>query len=338
MGAVCLRMLKHRFEPSALTGYALNPLDRFSAKRDDPAFLAALAQAPETLWYVIGKDRPALKITESGPQALFTGDEAAALGRIRESVLLGRDDTHTYFAGLLDDGVIVTREAADEGAFVETNQLVIPGRPDILLKDLRAIIMEGALPANQIGALGHAKSLLNWHARHRFCSMCGARTELAAGGYRRDCKACGAQHFPRTDPVVIMLAVRGEECLLGRQPRFNKGMYSALAGFLEPGETIESAVRREILEESAIEIGKVAYHASQPWPFPSSIMIGCIAQAVSSKIEIDRTELEDCRWFSRAEVETMFARTHPAGFLAPNPAAIAHHLLHAWMKRESEQF
>lgn len=331
-------MRRDRPEPSALTGYAFNPLDRFSARRDDPAFLAALAQAPETRWLIIGKDRPALKITENGPDALFTGEEAAALGRIRDTVLLGRDEERVYFAGLLDDGAIVAREAPDEGAFVETNQLVIPARPDILLKDLRAITMEGVLPANLIGALGQAKSLLHWHARHRFCSMCGARTEPASAGYRRDCKACGAQHFPRTDPVVIMLAVRGEECLLGRQPRFNKGMYSALAGFLEPGETIESAVRREILEESAIEIGRVAYHASQPWPFPSSIMIGCIAEAVTSRIEIDRTELEDCRWFTRSEVETMFARTHPKGFLAPNPAAIAHHLLHAWMRRETPQF
>jgi NAD+ diphosphatase len=216
-------MFKNRPEPSALTGYALNPLDRFSAKRDDPAYLAELMAAPDTRWFVIGKDRPALKIAPGGPEALFTGDEVAALGRIRDTVLLGRDDNHTYFAGLLDDGVIVAREAADEGAFIETNQLVIPSRPDILLKDLRAIVMEGALPANQIGALGQAKSLLHWHARHRFCSMCGARTESASAGYRRDCKACGSQHFPRTDPVVIMLAVYGDECLLGRQPRFNKG-------------------------------------------------------------------------------------------------------------------
>ena len=331
-------MFKNRPEPSALTGYALNPLDRFSAKRDDPAYLAELMAAPDTRWFVIGKDRPALKIAPGGPEALFTGDEVAALGRIRDTVLLGRDDNHTYFAGLLDDGVIVAREAADEGAFIETNQLVIPSRPDILLKDLRAIVMEGALPANQIGALGQAKSLLHWHARHRFCSMCGARTESASAGYRRDCKACGSQHFPRTDPVVIMLAVYGDECLLGRQPRFNKGMYSALAGFLEPGETIEDAVRREISEESGVRVGRVAYHASQPWPFPSSIMIGCIAEALSDAIEIDRAELEDCRWFSRADVEAMLAGAHPQGFLAPNPVAIAHHLVRAWVAGETPEF
>lgn len=327
-----------RPEPSSLTGYATNALDRLSARRDDPAFIAELMADPETRWFVIGRDRPALKPQDGGPEPLFTLDEVRSLGRVRDNVLLGRDGERAYFAALLDDGAILAREIADEGAFIDTRQLVISARPDVLLQDLRAITMEGALPAHQIGALGQAKSLLYWHARHRFCSMCGGRTEVAAAGYRRDCQACGSQHFPRTDPVVIMLAVRGEECLLGRQPRFNKGMYSALAGFLEPGETIEAAVRREILEESAIEIGAVAYHASQPWPFPSSIMIGCIAQALSKTIEIDRTELEDCRWFTRGEVESMFARTHPGGCLAPNRAAIASHLLRAWMRRETPQF
>jgi NAD+ diphosphatase len=322
-------------EASARTGYAHNPLDRLSAQRDDPAFIADLMRSPAARFVVIGKDRPA--IGQDGG-ALFTLEEANSLGRIREVVLLGRDADHAYFAALLDDGALVAREMADEGALVDTLQLVITARPDVLLKDLRALTTEGALPLNQIGVLGQAKSLLHWHARHRFCSMCGGRTEVAAGGYRRDCQACGSQHFPRTDPVVIMLAVRGDECLLGRQPRFNKGMYSALAGFLEPGETIESAVRREIMEESGIEVGRVAYHASQPWPFPSSIMIGCIAEAVSSRVEIDRTELEDCRWFSRDEVAQMFDRTHPAGLLAPNPVAIAYHLVHAWMRREAPQF
>lgn len=331
-------MLTSRPEPSSLTGYAVNALDRLSSRRDDPAFIAELMNAPETRCYVIGRDRPALLLREGGREPLFTFEEVRSLGRVRDTVLLGRDDSRAYFAALLDDGAILAREAADEGAFVDTRQLVIPARPDILLQDLRAITMEGGLPAHQIGALGHAKSLLHWHARHRFCSMCGARSELAAGGYRRDCHACGAQHFPRTDPVVIMLAVKGEQCLLGRQPRFNRGMYSALAGFLEPGETIESAVRREILEESAIEVGRVAYHASQPWPFPSSIMIGCIAEAMTTRIEIDRTELEDCRWFTRSDVERMFARSHPDGYLAPNPAAIAHHLVRAWMARETPQF
>ena len=138
------------------------------------------------------------------------------------------------------------------------------------------------------------------------------------------------QHFPRTDPVVIMLAVDGDDCLLGRQPRFPKGMYSALAGFVEPGETIEAAVRREILEEAGVACGAVRYFASQPWPFPSSLMIGCFAEARSRAIAIDRTELEDARWFSREETLALLEKRHPDGLAAPIPMAIAHHLMKRW--------
>ncbi len=145
--------------------------------------------------------------------------------------------------------------------------------------DLRSIAAGGLVPADQTGMLGSAKALMHWHARRSFCSNCGARTEVAAAGWRRECPICKMHHFPRTDPVVIMLAVDGDACLLGRQPRFPKGMYSALAGFVEPGETIEAAVRREIMEEAGVACGEVRYFASQPWPFPSSLMIGCFAEA-----------------------------------------------------------
>ncbi len=138
-------------------------------------------------------------------------------------------------------------------------------------------------------------------------------------GWRRDCPRCKAIHFPRTDPVVIMLAVDGDACLLGRQPRFPKGMYSALAGFVEPGETIEAAVRREIREEAAVVCRAVQYFASQPWPFPASLMIGCFAEAESRSLEIDRVELEDARWFSRDEAIALIERRHPDGLMAPTP-------------------
>ncbi|MDB5570570.1 MAG: hypothetical protein JWN93_1753 [Hyphomicrobiales bacterium] len=325
-------------EASARTGYAINPLDRLSERRDDPAHVAGLMEHPSTRFVVVGRDKPILRLTGAGYEALFTREEAHGLGALRETVLLGRDSERAYFAQLLADEALVVREQPDEGALVDTNQLVVPGRPDLIVHDLRAVAVEGLLAPERIGLLGQAKSVLYWHARHRFCSACGVRSEVSSAGWRRDCPACRAMHFPRTDPVVIMLAVRGDSCLMGRQPRFNKGMYSALAGFLEPGETIEGAVRREIREESAIQVGRVAYHASQPWPFPASIMIGCIAEAVSHEIEIDRAELEDCRWFSRAEVKAMFEGRHPDGLLAPNPIAIAHRLVRDWADGAAPQF
>ncbi len=176
--------------------------------------------------------------------------------------------------------------------------------------------------------------MLNWHNRHGFCSVCGAASRMAIGGYRRDCANCGSQHFPRTDPVVIMLAIdsgNGEErALLGRSHRFQSMVFSCLAGFVEPGETIEDAVRRETFEESGIRLGRVRYHASQPWPFPSSLMIGCHGEAISTAITRDEAELEDCRWFTRTEVKQMLAGTHPEGVTIPTSMAIASHLIRAW--------
>jgi NAD+ diphosphatase len=157
---------------------------------------------------------------------------------------------------------------------------------------------------------------------------------VSSAGWKRECAACKAQHFPRTDPVVIMLATRGERCLLGRQARFAPGMYSALAGFLEPGETIEEAVRREVMEEAGVRVGRVTYMASQPWPFPATLMIGCLAEALTDEIIVDYSELEDARWFSRAEVQEMVGGAPengaPNGLGAPQPIAIARSLMRAW--------
>jgi NAD+ diphosphatase len=192
------------------------------------------------------------------------------------------------------------------------------------------------VPVDQASMLGTAKALMHWHARRTFCSNCSARLVVTAGGWRRECPNCKMHHFPRTDPVVIMLAIDGDACLLGRQPRFPKGMYSALAGFLEPGETIEQAVRREIHEEAGVACGAVRYFASQPWPFPSSIMIGCFAKADGRALAVDKVELEDARWFSRHETRALLEKRHPDGLLAPIPMAIAHHLLKWWAFEDVE--
>src|SRR6201999_791036 len=175
------------------------------------------------------------------------------------------------------------------------------------------------------------KALLGWHARHRFCANCGAATVAVDSGWRRDCPACHKKQFPPADSVVIMLVTDGERCLLGRSHRFQSSMWSCLAGFVEPGETIEDAVRREIREEAGILCGQVSYLASQPWPFPSSLMIGCLAEAATRDLHVDGVELEDARWFSRDEALAMLEGRHPDRLSAPNPMAIAHHILRAWV-------
>lgn len=176
-----------------------------------------------------------------------------------------------------------------------------------------------------------ALSLANWHRRHGFCSVCGTVTAPVRGGWSRQCPACRAEHYPRCDPVVIMLAEHDGRLLLGRQPQYPPGRYSALAGFVEPGETVEAAVARELFEEAGIEVADVRYVASQPWPFPSSLMIGCTARALGAALVVDQAELDDARWFTRAEVEAALRGDSDAAFLPPPRFAIAHTLLRHWL-------
>ena len=208
----------------------------------------------------------------------------------------------------------------------------LKGRPDLVVTDLRSIAVQGLGPPDDLAPLAEAKALLAWHARHRFCANCGAPTRMSQAGWKRECPSCKVEHFPRTDPVVIMLAVHGDRCLLGRAGRFVANMWSCLAGFVEPGESIEEAARRETLEEAGIICGRVKYFASQPWPFPMSLMIGCHAQATNTDITVDREELEDARWFTRDEVAQMFVGQHPEGISIPPPIAIAHHIIRAWVE------
>lgn len=195
------------------------------------------------------------------------------------------------------------------------------------------------LDAGDLATYGGARSLVDWHARHRFCARCGSPTRLAKGGWQRSCSndQCRAEHFPRVDPVTIMVVEHEGRLLLGRQPRFPAGNYSALAGFVEPGETIEEAVAREVLEEAGVRVRDVSYVMSQPWPFPSSLMIGCHAHALDDAITIDATELEDARWFTREEVVEALeaARRGEQGRAlgVPPGRAVAHHLMLWWANR-----
>jgi NAD+ diphosphatase len=300
--------------PKPRLGYAESRLKRVAERREDEELLASLHPRAEV--YVIGGELVVLRKGEGRHEPVFALEEARLLGASREMVFLGLRDERGCF------GLALEPAAAEQ----------LKGRPDLHVTDLRSIAVQGLVDADHLPPIAEAKALLNWHARHRFCAACGAPTAMTQAGWRRDCPACNAQHFPRTDPVVIMLAVDGGQCLLGRQSRFVPGMWSCLAGFVEPGETIEEAVHRETREEAGIVCGRVRYFASQPWPFPASLMIGCHAEALSRELDIDRSELEDARWFPRDEVTAMLLRRHPGGLTTPPPIAIAHHIIRAWIE------
>jgi NAD+ diphosphatase len=299
--------------PKSRLGYAGSRVERAAERRAD---IAGLAEHTGARAYAFGGETVALKNTASGLEPLFTLVETRSFDGVAETVFLGLVDGAPRFAVALDAPTIAALQTRD----------------DFTITDLRSIAVGGLLDADHLPPLAEGKALLGWHARHRFCPNCGAPTQLVEGGWRRDCARCMTQHFPRTDPVAIMLAVDGERCVLGRSHRFQSGMWSCLAGFIEPGEAIEDAVRREIREEAGIVCGRVGYLASQPWPFPSSLMIGCHAEALSREIIVDRTELDDARWFDREEVMLMLARQHPDGFTAPQPVAIAYHIIRAWVE------
>ena len=303
-------------QTAATLGFAHNDLDRLAHRRDDAGFQAEAAAAPAARTLAVLGDGVLLR---RGPDGImdpwFRFEEVARLGRTGQRGFLGVDARGPVFAMTVDPG------PAD----------ILAANPDLALFNLRQVAVDGSVSAADLGALAEGKALIAWHATHGYCGRCGTPTRSSASGWRRECPSCGLHHFPRTDPVVIMLATDGDRCLLGRQPRFPARMYSCLAGFLEPGETIEAAVRREIAEEAGIACGAVTYLGSQPWPFPASLMIGCLVEATSTAITIDAEELEDARWFARGEVEAMLAGHHPAGLACPVPMAIAHHIVRAWV-------
>lgn len=306
------------FGPKPRLGYSDSRIDRAAELRADAAAIAALTRDRGAGAYVVGGDWVVSKKGSPLNEPLFTLSEAQALSPATEAVFLGLlDGTPRFGHGL-------TPQAVD----------ALKARDDLHVTDLRSIAVQGLVAPDHLPPIAEAKAVLHWHARHRFCPNCGAATRLVSGGWRRDCPQCKAEHFPRTDPVVIMLASDRERCLLGRSPRFVPTMWSCLAGYVEPGESIEDAVRRETHEEAGITCGRVVYFASQPWPFPTSLMIGCHAEALTHEIVVDPEELEDARWFSKSEIETMLMRKHPQGLTTPPPVAIAHHIIRAWLEDE----
>jgi len=308
-----------------------NPLDRADTLRRDEDALAAAASDPQSRYLLLWNLNVLLVADAAAPMLgwLEQGD-VAALGIDTPPVLLGLKDGRAHFA----------LDVSSLGDPMHELNLSQPWQFD----DARRAAM--GLATWETGILAQARSQLDWHRRHQFCSVCGERTTPRKGGHVRRCDDCGAEHFPRTDPVAIMLITEGDRCLLGQSAGrlASTGMYSALAGFIDQGESIEEAVRREVMEEAGIRVGKVRYHSSQPWPFPSSLMIGCHGRAESTDIHMDTTEMADVRWFAQDEVRAAMNRvrsgtsgalpTEPGQLLLPGPIAIAHHLIRAWADGE----
>jgi NAD+ diphosphatase len=302
--------------PLGQPAFITHILDRAAHLRTNDEKLFALESRSDARAYVVYRDSLVVKQEADGPRALLTIDEALTYGANPGTIFLGLRDGAAVF------GMGIKPEAVEK----------LLTRNDVAVTELRGMAMQGAVPPNQLSAIAMAKSMVSWHQRHGFCANCGTRSAMKEGGWKRDCPACKAEHFPRTDPVVIMLVTHGDKCLLGRQKHFPPGMWSCLAGFVEVAETIEDAVRREIFEESGIRCSDVSYYMTQPWPYPSSLMIGCAARATNEDIVVDRTELEDARWFDRAEAMLMLKREHAEGLAGPHPFAIAHHLLGRWLQ------
>jgi len=300
-----------------MIAFSGNPLDRVSEKRGDAQWLAAMRADTRARVLPLWKLQPLLLGPETAP-------EATGLGFVEGGLAsgLGAPDAVEVFLGLDGETPCFAR---DISALADPLAASLASHGHF--RDARSAA--GLLAPKDIAMLGQAKALIDWHNRHGFCAQCGAATLLADAGYRRICPACKAEHFPRTDPAVIMLVVAGEQCLLARNKRFAGGHFSTLAGFVEPGETIEEAVRREVYEEVRVRVGSVRYFASQPWPFPSSLMIGCFAESLSREIEVDGNEILAARWFDRRTVRRLLNGESNEVSL-PRRDAIAFHLIRAW--------
>lgn len=243
-------------------------------------------------------------------------------------IFLGREDGAPVFAADLSQWEPAGPEAETLNSFLDPSVQQHPAIADAAFAELRAVMTR--LSPRDAELATTAKAVMEWHRSHRFCARCGGESQMTMGGWQRDCAACGGHHFPRTDPVVIMLITHGNSVLVGRSPGWPEGMYSLLAGFVEPGETIEAAVRREVFEEAGIRVGAVSYLSSQPWPFPASLMLGCAGDALNKDLTIDPEEIEDAMWVTREDMADAFVGNHPK-LLPARKGAIAHFLLEAWL-------
>jgi NAD+ diphosphatase len=292
--------------------YSSSPLDRIATRREDPDWITEKLSDPETLFVPVWRSRNLIKTTEE-PEAVYVSGEVAHMLRV--------EDGPWAFLGILDDRAVFAID-------ISATDDPIPLLPEDLgsFVDLRSV--GWGVPRPEASVLAHARGLLHWRQRQKFCGVCGNACEVKSAGHVMQCTVCNTQHFPRTDPAVIMLVHRDGKALLGHSTRFPRAtMYSTLAGFVEPGETLEEAVRREVLEESGIQVGAVHYHSSQPWPFPGNIMLGFYAEGLTDEITIDTEELKDARWFTKQEMRDH--ETH--GFDLPRADSIARRLIEDWL-------
>lgn len=297
--------------------FAGNPLDRASDRRPDKDWIARQLASPDALAFPLWNGRPFVETAKDG--GLQIAYVPAKLAKE-----LSEGDEHLLFMGLWKETAVFAIDLDGEADPAE-GPLAGMGK----FEDLRRVAL--TLPSTEAAIVATAKAMFEWRRRHKHCAVCGQASEAVDGGWKRRCPSCEAEHFPRTDPVVIMLPYHGERCMLGRQEAWPAGMFSALAGFLEPGESIEEACARELAEEAGLRTRKVRYHSTQPWPYPSSLMIGLIAEVEDDEGAPDQTELSEVRWFTRAEARDLLAGKLD-GVGAPGALAIAHQLIKAWVE------
>ena len=299
--------------------FAGSPLDRASEKRTDSNWIDSKRRDPSSLVLPMWRLEPFILGSEkSGPPI--------ELGLIRAGIADSFIDAGALciFLGLDGGRAVFAVDVSEASDPANVGPLAGLG----YFRDAR--VAGSIVSIKQSAIIAQAKAMIDWHQRHGFCPRCGAPTKILDAGYRRLCSKCNAEHFPRVDPVVIMLATYGDACLVGRGKQFPPGMFSALAGFVEPGETIEEAVRRELMEEASVKVGEVTYYATQPWPFPSSLMIGCFAKAASRDCKVDENELAEVRWLERGVARDLIEGKQMEGLRVPPPIAIAHHLIKTW--------
>lgn len=326
-GYIAVQLRRDKGEQAAKSGFmttsndiplAARPIDRAAEHRTDPNWLDAAIARDDVLVFLMQGGAPLMEMDSKS--LVWLGPEVLKLDGKGERIFLGVDTAGAaVFAYDMVEGFTL------DGSLIE-------GLGEF--GDMRAAA--AMLPHMQSNLASTARSILEWHNSHRFCSKCGAQSEIEEAGWKRVCPACSAEHFPRTDPVAIMLAVKDGKCLLGRQASWPAGFWSSLAGFVEPGETVEQAAARELEEEAGIKAdpANAEYLFCQPWPFPSSLMIGIIIEADTTDISVEQDELEAARWITREEARQVLAGTHP-DIYAPPPMAVAHHILKEWAMRDN---